>query len=109
MGTPLRGGTPRPRRRDRALVAGLLRRRLANSKNFRLTACRALLQSTLLDATTVTRAALYGSGDCGGNPDSVCFDQNRSVITSAIGVPPFPFQNRPTFQQVVELTQTLPR
>jgi hypothetical protein len=34
---------------------------------------------------------------------------NRWVSASAIPVAPFPFQNRPTFQQVVELTKTLPR
>jgi hypothetical protein len=34
---------------------------------------------------------------------------NRWVSASGIPVPPFPFQNRPTFQQVVELTRTLPR
>jgi hypothetical protein len=34
---------------------------------------------------------------------------NRSVIAGAISIPPFPLQNRPTFQQVVELTQTLGR
>ena len=31
---------------------------------------------------------------------------NRSTSASAISVPPFPFQNRPTFQQVVELTRS---
>jgi hypothetical protein len=34
---------------------------------------------------------------------------NRFVSASAIALPAFPFQNRPTFQQVVELTRTLPR
>ena len=34
---------------------------------------------------------------------------NRFTSASGISLPPFPFQNRPTFQQVVELTQTLPR
>jgi hypothetical protein len=34
---------------------------------------------------------------------------NRWVGASGVSVPPFPFQNRPTFQQVVELTKTLPR
>ncbi|MEA2226053.1 MAG: hypothetical protein QOE67_1335, partial [Solirubrobacteraceae bacterium] len=28
---------------------------------------------------------------------------------SGVSVPPFPFQNRPTFQQVVELTTTVGR
>jgi hypothetical protein len=34
---------------------------------------------------------------------------NRWVGASGISVPPFPFQNRPTFQQVIELTKTAPR
>jgi hypothetical protein len=34
---------------------------------------------------------------------------NRWTSASGIEVPPFPFQNRPTFQQVVELTKALPR
>ena len=34
---------------------------------------------------------------------------NRFTGASAVSVPPFPFQNRPTFQQVVEPTKTLPR
>ena len=51
---------------------------------------------------------LYGHGDCAGDPDPQCYDQNRSVITSAISVPPAPFQNRPTFQQTVSVTRNLP-
>ena len=35
--------------------------------------------------------------------------QNRWTVASAIDVPPFPFQNRPTFQQTVEVTKRLPR
>ncbi len=31
-----------------------------------------------------------------------------SVITSAISIPPAPFQNRPTFQQTVSVTRNLP-
>lgn len=72
-------------------------------------ACRRALRASLKDALTVTPAQLYGRGDCVKNPDPACFDQNRSTITGAIGQPPFPFQNRPTFQQVVTLTQRLPR
>jgi hypothetical protein len=34
---------------------------------------------------------------------------NRWTVASAISVPPFPMQNRPTFQQTVELTKRLPR
>jgi hypothetical protein len=34
---------------------------------------------------------------------------NRFVSASGVSVPPFPFQNRPTFQQVATPTQKLPR
>lgn len=73
--------------------------------------CRATLQRTLRAAPKVTPQQLYGGGDgaCAGNPQPSCFDQNRPQITGGIELPPFPFQNRPTFQQVVTPTQRLPR
>jgi hypothetical protein len=30
---------------------------------------------------------------------------NRSTVASGVSVPDFPFQNRPTFQQVVQVGQ----
>ena len=63
----------------------------------------------LKDALGVSKADLYGRGDCASDAQASCFDMNRSTIASAVSTPPFPFQNRPTFQQVVELTQKLPR
>lgn len=72
-------------------------------------ACRKMLLSTLREATTVTPAALYGFGDCATNPQASCFDQNRPTEATAIPTGAFPFQNRPTFQQVVTLTQRLGR
>jgi hypothetical protein len=71
-------------------------------------ACRTTLDATLTDATTVTPASMYGYGICAANPQPSCYDQDESTEVSAIGVAPFPFQNRPTFQQVVELTSMLP-
>ncbi|MCW3041138.1 MAG: Penicillin amidase [Solirubrobacterales bacterium] len=71
--------------------------------------CRRALRASLKDALTVTAPELYGRGDCASRPDPACFDQNRSTITGAIGQPPFPFQNRPTFQQVVTLDRRVPR
>jgi len=73
--------------------------------------CRQALQRSLGEALKVTPAALYGGGDgaCAANPQPSCFDQNRPVVTAGVSLPPFPFQNRPTFQQVVTLTQRLPR
>jgi acyl-homoserine lactone acylase PvdQ len=74
-----------------------------------LEACASALRSSLLEALSVTPAEIYGHGVCEENPQASCFDMNRWVSASAITVPPFPFQNRPTFQQVVELESTLPR
>jgi acyl-homoserine lactone acylase PvdQ len=74
-----------------------------------LEVCRQALQSSLLQALSVTPQQIYGHGPCAEDPQAGCFDMNRLVSASGISVPPFPFQNRPTFQQVVELTQTLGR
>ncbi len=74
-----------------------------------LQTCRASLQSSLLEALSVTPQQIYGHGECAENPQASCFDMNRFVSASGVSLPPFPFQNRPTFQQVVELTKTLPR
>ena len=73
--------------------------------------CRQALRRSLARALKVTPAALYGGGDgaCAANPQPACFDQNRPTVTAGVSLPPFPFQNRPTFQQVVTLTQRLPR
>ena len=71
--------------------------------------CRAALRASLTEALKVTKAQLYGRGDCSANAQAACFDLNRSTEASAVTVDPFPFQNRPTFQQTVELFQKLPR
>jgi acyl-homoserine lactone acylase PvdQ len=74
-------------------------------------ACRKVLQRSLAAALKVTPAQLYGAGNgrCAANPQPSCYDQNRPQVTSGITLSPFPFQNRPTFQQVVQLTQRAPR
>ena len=74
-----------------------------------MTACRKALEGSLLEALSVTPAEIYGHGACAEDAQASCFDENRWVDASALSVPPFPFQNRPTFQQVVELTGTLLR
>jgi acyl-homoserine lactone acylase PvdQ len=73
--------------------------------------CRAGLQRSLAAALKVTPQQLYGGGDgaCAANPQPSCFDANRPQVTGGISMPPFPFQNRPTFQQVATPTQRLPR
>ncbi|MGZ6641682.1 MAG: penicillin acylase family protein [Solirubrobacteraceae bacterium] len=72
-------------------------------------ACGAALRASLRAAMKVTRESLYGKGACQSDPQASCFDKNRSTVGSAVDVPPAPFQNRPTFQQTVELTRQLPR
>jgi acyl-homoserine lactone acylase PvdQ len=74
-----------------------------------LEACRGALLSALSAALTVTPAQIYGHGECSKDPQASCFDMNRWTGASGVSVPPFPFQNRPTFQQVAEPTSTLPR
>jgi acyl-homoserine lactone acylase PvdQ len=73
--------------------------------------CRRALQRSLGRALKVTPAAMYGGGDgkCAADSQPACFDQNRPTVTSGVTLGSFPFQNRPTFQQVVTLTQKLPR
>lgn len=73
--------------------------------------CRAMLQQTLTAALGVTPQQLYGGGNgkCAADPQPACYDQNRPRVTSGVELGAFPFQNRPTFQQVVTLTQRLGR
>ena len=70
--------------------------------------CRTALRSSLGAALQVPAEELYGSGDCADDPEPDCYDMNRSTIASGISVPPFPFQNRPTFQQTVSLDRSVP-
>jgi acyl-homoserine lactone acylase PvdQ len=73
--------------------------------------CRRALQRSLRAALRVSPKSLYGGGDgaCASNPQPSCFDQNRFTVTSTVELPPFPFQNRPTYQQVVTVERRLPR
>jgi acyl-homoserine lactone acylase PvdQ len=70
--------------------------------------CRRALQASLGAALNVKPQELYG-GTCPKDPEPACADQNTFTYASAIHIPSFPYQNRPTFQQVVTLTQHLPR
>lgn len=92
---------PKPRRRFSRVYCG-------NGSRAR---CRAMLRRTLRAALGVSPAQLYGggNGDCAANPQPSCFDQNRPQVTSGVVLGPFPFQNRPTFQQVVTPTRRLGR
>jgi len=72
-------------------------------------ACRKALRSTFAEALDVSSEELYAHGACADDPDPACWDMNRWTEASAVTVPPMPFQNRPTFQQTVEVTKKLPR
>jgi acyl-homoserine lactone acylase PvdQ len=71
--------------------------------------CKAVLEQSLSEALTIKPSTLYGGGDgaCASDPQPSCFDANRPTETAGIELGSFPFQNRPTFQQVVTLTRRL--
>jgi hypothetical protein len=71
--------------------------------------CRSVLLKSLASALAVSKNDLYAHGACADDPDAACYDQNFWTVASAVSIPPFPFQNRPTFQQTVEVTKRLPR
>lgn len=70
--------------------------------------CRAALRESLAEALEVGPEQLYGHGACEDDPQASCWDRNRSIIASGVSMPPFPFQNRPTFQQTVALERSVP-
>jgi acyl-homoserine lactone acylase PvdQ len=74
-----------------------------------LASCQQALRASLLAALTETPQQLYGAGVCAKDAEASCADMNGWVTAAGVSIPRFPFQNRPTFQQVVEPTRTLPR
>jgi acyl-homoserine lactone acylase PvdQ len=75
----------------------------------KLKRCRAAILGSLAAALSVTPGELYGKGDCASDPDAECYDRNRWVEAAAVTIPPMPFQNRPTFQQAIDIPRRLPR
>jgi acyl-homoserine lactone acylase PvdQ len=74
--------------------------------------CRGALLDSLRAALHVTRADLYGhEPDCVDRHqvEASCHDLERPTVTAAIDTPNFPFAQRPTFQQVVQVPRQLPR
>jgi acyl-homoserine lactone acylase PvdQ len=75
----------------------------------RLRACRRVLTGTLAEAARDVRTQ-YGTADLAGvriratgcEQDPIC-DQISFITAGAIDTPPIPWQDRPTFQQVVEI------
>jgi acyl-homoserine lactone acylase PvdQ len=71
-----------------------------------LSRCRAALRRSLAAATRVAPEKLYSDPVCaaaGRQGDQACFDSIYFRPLGAITQPLIPWQNRPTFQQVVEV------
>jgi acyl-homoserine lactone acylase PvdQ len=74
--------------------------------------CRRALASSLTAAIEVDAASLYSDGVCadaGRDGEQTCFDAIWHRPLGGITQPLIPWQNRPTFQQVVEIPKRLPR
>jgi hypothetical protein len=99
-------------------LRALLRRRVAgrwsrvHCGRGSLRACRDALASSLKDALADDPAKLYADRVCeaaGRGGDQACFDSIWHRPLGGITHPLIPWQNRPTFQQVVEIPRRLPR
>ncbi len=82
--------------------------------NGRLAACRAALTESLAKALEIDPAKLYADPtlekeDCGVMDTQGCYDALRFRPLGLIKQPMIPWQNRPTQQQVVEVTSHRPR
>lgn len=74
--------------------------------------CRALLRAALSQAIDVSPSELYADPACAaaGKPDDqVCFDEIAFRATGAVTQPMIGWQNRPTYQQAVEVHGHRPR
>jgi acyl-homoserine lactone acylase PvdQ len=79
----------------------------------RLSACRAALERSLADALSASaNPGLYNDPVCAAehrDNEQACFDAIWHRPLGGITQPLVPWQNRPTFQQVVEIPGTAPR
>jgi acyl-homoserine lactone acylase PvdQ len=88
----------------------------------KLSKCRAMLAATLAQAVDTPAENVYGPDKvCDGQPaigpadpmrkshDQMCWDAIWQQAASAIESPLIPWQNRPTFQQAVEVQDHRPR
>jgi acyl-homoserine lactone acylase PvdQ len=74
--------------------------------------CRVALRASLAQALTVSKQDLYGKDSTCAQENRVeasCSDETRPTSASGVSIPAFPYINRPTFQQTIELTKKLPR
>jgi len=78
----------------------------------KLRRCRKALRKSLKEALTVDPAELYADPVCaaeGSDGEQTCFDMIWHRPLGGITQPLIPWQNRPTFQQVVEIPKRAPR
>ena len=74
--------------------------------------CRRALARSLKEAVAADPAELYSDGVCaaeGRDGEQACFDAIWHRPLGGITQPLIPWQNRPTFQQVVEIPSRVPR
>jgi hypothetical protein len=74
-------------------------------------ACRIALRLALRQALAMPRDQVYTDQKCKqeNRVEAACSDETRSTSASGVGIDPFQYINRPTFQQTIELTQKLSR
>jgi acyl-homoserine lactone acylase PvdQ len=80
----------------------------------KLAACRAAVRASLAEALALDPGKLYADPtlageDCGKMDAQACFDALRYRPLGLVTQPMVPWQNRPTQQQVVEVTSHRPR
>jgi hypothetical protein len=73
--------------------------------------CRRRLRRSLLAALKVPKSKIYRDPECvsQGRVEASCSDETRSTSASGVSIPAFPYINRPTFQQTVQLRRKVGR
>jgi hypothetical protein len=94
------------READGVHVAGPLNRVYCG--NGSLSKCRTALDSSLMQAATMTPAQVYPAGGGCAAGDQMCYDDVLYTAIGAITEPPQEWVNRPTFQQVIQILNSGP-
>ena len=73
--------------------------------------CRIALRLALRQALNTPKEKVYTDETCAKEKrvEAACSDETRSTSASGVGISPFQYINRPTFQQTIELTRKLAR
>ncbi len=73
--------------------------------------CRIALRLALREALNTPKNKVYTDETCAkeNRVEASCSDETRPTSASGVGIPPFQYINRPTFQQTIELTRKLAR